>query len=76
MKKQRRSFQVTPRFKKAIEELQTELRKKTGENISQINIAECLVLNRTVEDLEKEILKNDIKNLNFDIRLRFDRRLK
>jgi hypothetical protein len=70
-RKIRLPFQVSPSFKKMIEEIQKEIRKQTGENISHYDIADYVMNEADINKIEQRLLS---KKNNFDIKIKFDGR--
>lgn len=69
--KNRKPVQVSPIFKDKLDELYRKLWTK-GKKSSFRQLTEDIVQNPLFEDIEKQILEG--KELNFDIKVRLDRR--
>jgi len=54
-----------------IEEIQKEIRKQTGENISHYDIADYVMNEADINKIEQRLLS---KKNNFDIKIKFDGR--
>lgn len=70
--KSRVPMQVSPEFEKRIKDLQSEIMRKQGKNVSLRDLTERITKTSNFNELEKEILK--IKAT--DLKINLDRRRK
>lgn len=70
--KSRVPMQVSPVFEKRIKNLQSEIMRKRGKNVSLRDLTEKITKLPNFDDLEKAILKVDI----IDLKINLDRRRK
>lgn len=66
------SLQVSPKFAEKLKDLQRKIRMKTGNDRSLRDLTDDISSSKLFEDMEKRILE---RNINMDIKIRFDRRL-
>lgn len=71
-KSSRSPLQVSPEFKKKLDEIQKKIMMAKGEKRSLREITEDIIKSPLFNDLEKNIVKQG--NLNLDIKIKFDRR--
>lgn len=72
MAKSRSPLQVSPEFKKKLDEMQREIMKSQGEKKSFREITADIIRSPLFNDIEKSMIKSE--KLEKDIRLKFDRR--
>lgn len=71
-KSNRVPLQVSPEFKRKLDEIQKKIMMNKGEKISLRTITEDIIASPLFNDIEKEIIKSgDIK---MDIKIRMDKR--
>jgi len=69
MTKTRTPLQVSPKFLEGLKNLQRKIRMKTGEDISLRELTDNLVSTQAFQEIENKL---NNKNINMDIKLRFD----
>jgi len=69
----RTPLQVSPEFKRRLDEIQKKIMRAQGEKKSLREITEQIIKSPLFNDIEKNLIKaGDIK---FDVKIRFDKRL-
>lgn len=71
-KANRMPLQVSPEFKKKLDEIQKKIMMAKGEKRSLRNITEDIISSPLFNDIEKHLIN---KELNYDIKIKFDRRI-
>ena len=69
----RSPMQVSPEFKKRLDEIQRKIMMARGEKQSLRDITSAIVKSPSFDDIERSIIKAG--DMNFDIKVRFDKRL-
>jgi hypothetical protein len=72
MVKHRSPLQVSPEFKKRIDEIQSKLMRARGEKISLRDITQDIIKSPLFKEIENNIIQ--ASNMDKDIKLKFDRR--
>jgi len=72
MSKNRSPLQVSPEFKKRLDEIQRKIRMSQGENRSLREITDEIIKSPAFIDIEKSLIKSG--NINMDIKIKFDKR--
>jgi len=72
-KENRSPLQVSPQFKKKLDEIQKKIMLAKGEKKSFREITENIINSPQFKDIEQDIVKSG--DLKLDIKLRFDRRI-
>jgi len=76
MKKSNRlPLQVSPEFKKKLDELQKKIMMKRGEKPSLRELTEEIISNPLFNEIEQKIVNGEIGDINMNINLKFDRRV-
>ena len=70
----RSPMQVSPEFKNRLDQIQKKIMMARGEKRSLRDITTDIIQCQSFEDIEKQLIKSQ-KNLNFDIKIKFDKRL-
>jgi hypothetical protein len=65
-------MQVSPEFKRKLDEIQRKIMMAKGIKPSLREITENIIRSPLFSDIEKEIVKSG--NINLDVKIRFDRR--
>lgn len=71
--KNRTPLQVSPEFKKKLDDIQRKVMMEKGEKKSFREITDEIVLSPQFNEIEKNIIKSG--NIKMDIKIRFDRRV-
>lgn len=71
-KPSRMPLQVSPEFKKKLDEIQKKIMMANGEKTSLREITEKIIASPFFNDIEKNIIKSG--NVKMDIKIKFDRR--
>ena len=72
-KSSRSPLQVSPQFKKRLDEIQKKIMMSKGEKKSLREITTAIVNSASFQDVEKQLIKS--QDLNFDIKIKFDKRV-
>jgi hypothetical protein len=72
-KENRSPLQVSPQFKRKLDEIQKKIMLAKGEKKSFREITENIINSPQFKDIEQDIVKSG--DLKLDIKLRFDRRI-
>jgi len=72
MSKNRSPLQVSPEFKKRLDEIQRKIRMSQGENRSLREITDEIIKSPAFIDNEKSLIKSG--DINMDIKIKFDKR--
>ena len=70
--KNRSPLQVSPEFKRKMDDIQRSIMKAQGKKISLREITQDIIKSPLFIDIEKDMIKHG--NLNRDIKIRLDRR--
>jgi hypothetical protein len=71
--KNRNPMQVSPEFKRKLDEIQKKVMMARGIKPSLREITEDIIKSPLFNDIEKDIIKSG--NINADIKIRFDKRV-
>jgi len=67
--KSRKPMQVDQSFEKKLKELQMQIRRKQGVEMSLREITKQITKNPNFESIEKQLIGNDIATINFKLKL-------
>ena len=72
-KPNRTPLQVSPEFKKRLDDLQRKIMMAQGQKKSLRQLTDEIIGSPMFQDIEKDLIK--ARNIKMDIKVRFDRRL-